>query len=106
MPTINVTDRDGEIHLVEAVVDDPLMWALRDSGLPVDGTCGGSASCGTCHVYVQAQWMETLGPRSEAEVDMLALLDSFQEAASRLSCQMTVTHQYQGLELTLAPPEL
>lgn len=106
MPTINVTDRDGKTHVIQAPSDDPLMWALRDADLPVDAICGGSASCGTCHVYVEENWMAKLGPRNEAEVDMLSGLNAYTEAASRLSCQMIVTDEFEGLEIALAPSEL
>jgi 2Fe-2S ferredoxin len=105
MPTIYVADREGQRHTVSAEDDLPLMFALRDAGLPVEGTCGGTASCGTCHVYIAAEWIDRLPPRETVEQDMLDALQNFDERSSRLSCQINATDDLEGLELTLAPEE-
>jgi 2Fe-2S ferredoxin len=105
MPTIYVADRDGERHTVSAADDVPLMFSLRDAGLPVEGTCGGTASCGTCHVYVSTEWADKLPARDAVEQDMLGALEHFDERHSRLSCQLNATDELEGLKLTLAPEE-
>jgi len=105
MPTIYVADRDGQRHTVSAEDDLPLMFSLREAGLPVEGTCGGTASCGTCHIYVSAEWAGRLPPRDTVELDMLDALEHFDEQRSRLSCQLNATDALEGLELTLAPEE-
>src|SRR3546814_12520284 len=51
-----------------------LMESLRDAGLGVDGTCGGAMSCGTCHVYVAAAWLDKLPAKSQDEADMIEAL--------------------------------
>lgn len=83
----------------------PLMFALRDAGLPVEGTCGGTAGCGTCHVYVPDAWTGRLPAPEAGELDMLHALNHFDERHSRLSCQLNGTAELEGLELTLAPEE-
>lgn len=105
MPIARVTDRDGALHEIEAEGDTPLMFSLRESGMPVEGTCGGVASCGTCHVFVGTEWSSRLGARETSELEMLESLTNFDEATSRLSCQINMTPELDGLEVTLAPAE-
>jgi 2Fe-2S ferredoxin len=106
MPRITVTDRDGERHEVDAPVGQALMFTLRDGeGLPVEGLCGGSAACGTCHVFVDAAWVNRLPPREEGELMMLESLAHFDQRHSRLSCQIKPTAELEGLSLRLAPEE-
>ncbi len=106
MITIHVTGRDGETASHQVSTGDPLMFALRDElALPVEGACGGSATCGTCHIKVASDWMQRLEPRQDFEAAMLDLLMHYDEAASRLACQITVTAELDGLQLTLAPEE-
>lgn len=106
MPRIFVTDRDGERHEVDAPVGQALMFTLRDGeGLPVEGLCGGSAACGTCHVFVDAGWVDRLPARDEGEVMMLESLAHFDKRHSRLACQIKPTPELEGLALRLAPEE-
>jgi 2Fe-2S ferredoxin len=105
MATIRVTERDGSKHTLDAPPGIPLMHVLRDAGLSVDGTCGGVASCGTCHIYVNEDWRPRLPARGEAELDMLQALGAFDESASRLACQIPLTPELDGLEITVAPGE-
>ena len=106
MPRLAVTGRDGSLAAIEAPVGERLMFVLRDgAGLPVEGACGGCASCGTCHVYVEAGWFDRLPSIGEAERDMLAQLAFRDPARSRLSCQIVATAALDGLSLTLAPEE-
>jgi 2Fe-2S ferredoxin len=93
----------GETSKVEVGEDTPLMYALREAGLPVEGTCGGYASCGTCHVYVGPEWIDRLGPREDVEVEMLELLDTYGPKRSRLSCQIVMKPEWDGLTVELAP---
>jgi 2Fe-2S ferredoxin len=105
MPRVNVTDRDGHATEVEAAVDVPLMIALRDAGLPVEGTCGGYASCGSCHIYISPEWRDRLPPPESMEVDMIALLDESNPESSRLSCQIVMQNELDGLSIELAPTQ-
>jgi 2Fe-2S ferredoxin len=106
MPRLQVTDRVGTVHEVEAVDDLPLMFVLRDhAGLPVEGMCGGCASCGTCHVYIEGEWIDRLPPREAEEQDMVEQLYHYDERSSRLSCQIRSGPAIDGLALRLAPEE-
>lgn len=103
MPRVHVIDQDGKESDIEAQSDAPLMYALRDSGLPVEGTCGGYASCGSCHVYVPAEWRDRLPAREDLEIDMLSLIDGFDQERSRLSCQITMRDDLDGMVVELGP---
>lgn len=104
MLNVRVIDKEkGETTDVEIGEDTPVMYALRDAGLPVEGTCGGYASCGTCHVYVAPEWGDRLPPREEVEIEMLGLLDTYDRERSRLSCQIVMRPEWDGLTVELAP---
>jgi 2Fe-2S ferredoxin len=66
----------------------------------IDGDCGGNAACGTCHVYVDPSWRDKLPPGDETEVAMLEATTDVQPN-SRLSCQIKVTAQLDGLIVRL-----
>lgn len=104
MPKITATDHDGKAHVLEASTGDVLMESLRDADL-VEATCGGAASCGTCHIYVGNDWLEKLGERTEDEGYMLESLEEHVEImdTSRLACQITLSDDHDGLSLDIAP---
>jgi 2Fe-2S ferredoxin len=104
--TLHVTDREGHQSTHRLPAEGPLMFLLRDhAGLPVEGLCGGCASCGTCHVYVDPAWAGRLPAPEAHEEGMLEMLDHRQEGASRLACQIEASPELDGLLLTLAPQE-
>ncbi len=100
--TITVIDRENHTHCLEAPTDMglSLMELCKSYGLPVKGTCGGMALCSTCHVYVLSE--HELPPPSD---DELAALDSafFVKTNSRLSCQIRLRDELEGLRVELAP---
>lgn len=102
MPRLHVTTASGETKDVEATLGSSLMEALQAIGL-VEGTCGGAASCGTCHVYFADK--TAAGERTEDEGYMLEGLEDFVEIreSSRLSCQLQVTEAHEGLKIEIAP---
>ena len=99
---ITVTDRKGETHKLEAPTDMSLnlMEVLKSYELPVEGTCGGMALCASCHCYVKSD--HELPSPSDDEEDMLDQA-FFVEDNSRLSCQLKITEDKDGLEVELAP---
>ncbi len=103
MPRVHVIDRLGNETNIEASADTPLMYSLRDAGLPVEGTCGGYAACGSCHVYVAPEWCDRLEARESVEADMLNLLQAVDPKRSRLSCQILMQDSLDGLVVELAP---
>ncbi|MCG8440636.1 MAG: 2Fe-2S iron-sulfur cluster-binding protein [Caulobacterales bacterium] len=102
---IAVTDRDGRRRDLRAPVGRSLMEALCAADLPIEAMCGGCCACATCHVYVDPHWAERLTAREEGEQDMLEASAHFDEATSRLSCQILLEPGLEGLSLTLAPEE-
>lgn len=106
MTKITVEDRDGTVADYVLEADGPLMFALRDDlDLPVEGICGGCATCGSCHVYVAEGYRHKLPARDDFEQAMLDLLDSYDPEASRLSCQLEISAVPDGMRLKLAPEE-
>jgi 2Fe-2S ferredoxin len=88
---------DGTEHTVSAVDGASLMSAAVANGVAgILADCGGACSCATCHVQVQAPWLERVGRPSTLEASMLEFAPEFQEG-SRLSCQITVTPDLEGL---------
>jgi 2Fe-2S ferredoxin len=106
MQTIIVTDRNGECRNVAAEDDIPLMYALREAGLPVEGTCGGNAMCGSCHVLIADKSLHLLLPPQNDELALLEELKHYDARHSRLACQLVTSDRMDGLSLTLAPEEL
>ena len=100
--TLRVVDRDGVEHLLPALEGWRVMEVIRDWGLDIKAECGGACACATCHVHVDPDWAPTLPRPSEEETDRLD--DAFDVTdASRLSCQLLVTPELDGLRLRLAP---
>ncbi len=99
---IKVTDRDGDERIIQAPTDMSfnLMEALKANELPVEGTCGGMALCASCHCYIKSD--HDTGEPSEDEEDMLDQA-FFVEDNSRLTCQIKITEDLEGLEIELAP---
>ena len=102
MASIVVTDREGEEHVIEGTPGWSVMEIIREHDLPVEAACGGCCACATCHVYVDAAWLERLGPASDEEDRMLDEAYQVQES-SRLSCQIPFAEALDGLKVTLAP---
>lgn len=103
---LTVTDRDGSTKNVDWEADQSLMEALRDNGLPVLASCGGEASCATCHVFLPENVVERLGDRTEDETDILDEAEHFDENRSRLSCQVRQdVLELADLSVELAPEE-
>ncbi len=102
MASIVVIDREGAEHVIEATPGWSVMEIIRENDLPIEAACGGCCACATCHVYVDAAWLEQLTPASDEEDRMLD--EAYQvQANSRLSCQIPFTDALDGLKVTLAP---
>ncbi len=105
MPKLIVTNRDGETS--EISVEDGLtvMEAIRDNGFDeLLALCGGCCSCVTCHVIVENADGKPLPEMSEDEDDLLESSDHRGEG-SRLSCQIPLTAELDGLKVTIAPED-
>ena len=99
---IYVTDFDGKEHELEALEGWRAMEVIRDWELPIKAECGGCCTCATCHVYVDGAWMEKMPDMTDEEEDRLD--EAFEvEDNSRLSCQIILTEDMDGLRLKMAP---
>jgi 2Fe-2S ferredoxin len=104
MATLQVIDRDGVSHDVEAKPGLKVMEILRELDYGVAAICGGMCSCATCHVYVDPAWAEKLPPPMSDERELLTELSHYKEN-SRLSCQVEFTAALSGLKVTIAEDE-
>jgi ferredoxin, 2Fe-2S len=99
MPTIHFLLPDGQLQSIEAKEGWSLMEAAREEGVPgIVAECGGIAACSTCHVYIEDAWREVLGPPNDIETLTLDLAPEVNDA-SRLSCQVTITSEHDGLRV-------
>lgn len=105
MVKLVVTNRDGAVLEVDAEPGISLMENIRELDASVDAICGGMCACATCHVLIGPPWSERLPPRGFEEQLMLQDLESFDPERSRLSCQIDVTEDCEGLELIVGPDE-
>jgi len=96
-PKITYIEHDGAVHTVEAEVGATVMETALKCGITgIVAECGGSCTCATCMVYVDEAWMEKLGRRSDEEEDQLDTAFDVRPN-SRLSCQIKVTEDLDGL---------
>jgi ferredoxin, 2Fe-2S len=101
MPRIVFVQPDGVRREIEAPAGVTLMEVARQHGvLGVVAQCGGACACATCHVYVERSWLGRLEPREEMEEGMLETAWEPRDN-SRLSCQVHVTANLDGLEVTV-----
>ena len=100
MTKITFIDASGQSRTVEAQVGSTVMeTALRNSVPGIEAECGGACACATCHVYVAPEWTEVTGKASQMEEDMLDFAFEVRPN-SRLSCQIKVSENLDGLVVT------
>ncbi len=102
-PIIIVKDREGETHRLPALSGWRVMEIIRDHDLPIRAECGGSCACATCHVYVDAKWQDKFQAPNDDEIHLLDGVEGYDAKASRLSCQLIMRDELDGLIVTLAP---
>jgi 2Fe-2S ferredoxin len=104
MPVILYILRDGSTRRIEAKIGASVMeTAVHHNVRGIDAECGGSCSCATCHVYVDGAFVGRLSPPDEMEREMLGGVASERLPSSRLSCQIIMTDDLDGL--TVRVPE-
>jgi 2Fe-2S ferredoxin len=97
MPKVTYLGIDGHPKLVAAESGQSVMQTAVDANLSgIVAECGGNMSCGTCHVFVDEAWADRLEAAEDEELEMLEFLDA-REPTSRLSCQIELTEELDGL---------
>ena len=96
MPTVKFIKTDGSEHELNVDNGSTLMEIGRDNNMGLEGTCGGSLSCATCHVYFSDADFARVGSPSDDEMDMLELAFGL-TPTSRLGCQITIEDNLDGL---------
>jgi 2Fe-2S ferredoxin len=101
MAKITYIEHDGTQHEIDADTGTTVMNAAIDNLVPgIDADCGGECSCATCHVMVHEAWLGKVGTPSDTEESMLDL-NPERQANSRLSCQIAVSGEIDGLVVDL-----
>jgi 2Fe-2S ferredoxin len=106
MPTVTYIQPDGKTRVVEAAAGTTVMEAAVDNDVAgIVAECGGACSCATCHVYVDPAWLDKLKPPDSQEDGMLdCVLD--RRANSRLSCQIVLRDELDGLVVRVADEQI
>jgi 2Fe-2S ferredoxin len=100
MPTIIYIDHAGTERPTEVKTGLSVMEGAIKNDVPgIDANCGGACACATCHVYVDPAFLGKLGSASAMEESMLEFAEGV-EPNSRLSCQIKVTDELEGLRIT------
>jgi 2Fe-2S ferredoxin len=98
---ITYIEFNGREHVVDAAPGVSLMELAKKNNVPgIDADCGGACSCGTCHVYIDPAWQARVGGRNALE-DATIEFASDVAPNSRLSCQMRITVNLDGLVVRL-----
>ena len=100
MPKITYKDKSGNSKTLEVEKGLTVMEGAIQNNVPgIDADCGGSMACATCHVYVEEKWLSKLPKAEEGEIDMIDM--AFEpKKNSRLSCQIIVSDELDGLTVT------
>ena len=100
MTKITYIDHQGSSKKIEVENGLSVMEGAIQNDIPgIDADCGGSMACATCHVYIEEKWLDKLPKAEDAEVDMIDMAYE-PKKNSRLSCQIIVTDELDGLEVT------
>ena len=106
MPKITYIDSSGNQKTIDVAIGLSVMEGAIQNNIPgIDADCGGGMACATCHVYVKEDWFNKLPEKAEGEDDML---DQAYEPSpsSRLSCQIIVSNELDGLVVHLPEKQL
>ncbi|MDA0362033.1 MAG: 2Fe-2S iron-sulfur cluster-binding protein [Proteobacteria bacterium] len=102
MTKITYIEYNGNEHIVDVENGLTVMEGARNNNIPgIEADCGGACACSTCHVYVSADWVGKLPPKDGMEEDMLDFAFDPDPARSRLTCQLKITSDLEGLIVTM-----
>jgi len=99
MPKVTYVEYNGTEHQVDVPVGTSVMRGAVDNNIPgIDADCGGECACATCHVYVDAAWLDKVGlPATGSQEASMLSFAAVAQPDSRLSCQITMTEELDGL---------
>ena len=101
MAKITYIEHSGKSHTIEVQNGLTVMEGAIQYNIPgIDADCGGSMACATCHVYVKEEWFNKLPKKEDGEEDMLDMAYE-PNKFSRLSCQLTVSDELEGIIVNL-----
>ena len=101
MPKITYIEHNGKSHQIDVANGLTVMEGAVQNNIPgIDADCGGSMACATCHVYVKEDWFNRLPKKENGEEDMIDMAYE-PNKFSRLSCQITVSDEIDGLVVQL-----
>ena len=101
MPKITYIEHKGKTHIIDVPNGLTVMEGAVQNDIPgIDADCGGSMACATCHVYVKEEWFDKLKKKEDGEEDMLDMAYE-PNKFSRLSCQLIVSDELEGLVVSL-----
>jgi ferredoxin, 2Fe-2S len=102
MPKVRFIEHDGVEHVVDAPTGDSLMKiAVSNAIESISASCGGALACATCHCYIDEAWRDRVTPKGIVEDEMLEGVTAERRPESRLSCQIVVTEELDGLVVRL-----
>ncbi len=106
MPHVTYISPDGTETTLDARDGDSVMETAVKNGVKgIVAECGGACSCATCHVYVEDAFVDAVGGPNDLEDDMLDGAESERLPVSRLSCQIKMNAQLDGLRVRIAPKQ-
>jgi 2Fe-2S ferredoxin len=98
MPNVTYISHQGETHTVNVPVGTSVMEGAVKNGIDgIVAECGGACMCATCHVYVDPAWLDKLQPIGEEQEEMLGVTAAERKPNSRLSCQIEMKPELEGL---------
>ena len=106
MAKITYIEHTGKPHTIEVENGLTVMEGAVQNNIPgIDADCGGGMACATCHVYVKDEWFDKINKMNEGEEDMLD--QAFEpKKNSRLSCQITISDELDGLVVNLPSKQI
>jgi len=107
MAKITYIEFNGKEHVVDVKNGMTVMEGARDNGIPgIEADCGGACACSTCHVYVAPDWVGKIPGKEAMEEDMLDFAFNPDPDRSRLTCQIKVTDDLDGLVVNMPEKQI
>ena len=106
MAKIKYIEHNGKSHTIDVASGLSVMEGAIQNTIPgIDADCGGSMACATCHVYVKKEWFDKLPKKEDGEEDMIDMAYE-PNKFSRLSCQLIVSDELEGLVVNLPTKQI